>query len=45
MEMKSGKKSIPQLEKLLLKFCKELLASSNATSIAVYGETGTFPFW
>ena len=34
------------IEKVLLKFCKEMLGlPPNASTIAVYGETGTFPQW
>ena len=34
------------IEKVLLKFCKGMLGlPPNASTIAVYGETGTFPQW
>ena len=34
------------MEKVLLKFCKEMLGlPPNASTIAVYGETGAFPQW
>lgn len=41
-----GLKQYSEVERFLLKFCKEVLyLPYNAPNIAVYGETGTFPLW
>ena len=41
-----GVKCYPALEKIPLKFCKDMLElPSSASNTAVYGETGTFPQW
>ena len=41
-----GVKYFHDIEKVLLKFCKEMLGlPPNASNMAVYGETGTFPQW